>query len=80
MEDRTEWIQQIISTKAHNLYISNHHTKVLQRLVWALKGNHSHVIVLSNRRNGSKSIAKMGGWLLNLSSNDYTKMPVGKLL
>lgn len=73
-------MQHIISVKASNFYISNHHTKFLQRLFWALKGNNAHVVIVSNRRNGSKSLAKMASWLLNLSSNDYTKMAVGKLL
>ena len=53
---------------------------MLQRLFWTLTGNHSHVLTLSHPSNGCRSLAKMAGWLLNLSPNDLTNTPVSILL
>lgn len=73
-------MQQIVTAKNPSFFLSQAHSRVLQRLFWSLKGNHSHVIILSQPSNGCRALAKMTGWLLNIGSNDFTKVSVGGLL
>jgi hypothetical protein len=80
LEELTIWMQETISFKNGSYFVSHFHAKVVQKLYWALKGNHSHAILVSNFNNGCRTIAKMAGWLLDIGVNDFKNTSVGGLL
>ena len=49
-------------------------------MFWSLKNNNSHVILMSNTNNGSRSIAKMTGLLMGVNAEDCKNVSVGSLL
>lgn len=73
-------MQECISDKSGEFFISNFHVKILQRILWSLKGNNSHIILLSALKNGCHSIAKISGWLLKIGTIELQRFGVNGLL
>jgi len=62
------------------MILSYFHVKILQRLYWAIKGNNSHVVLISNIKSGCRTLAKMTGWLIGIGIMELTNIGVEGLL
>lgn len=49
-------------------------------MLWCLKANHSHVILLSKVKSGCHTVAKISGWLLKIGVMELKQMGVDGLL
>ena len=45
-----------------------------------MKGNQGNAILVGQPGSGSRTLAKMAGWLLNITINDLSKKSVSSLL
>jgi hypothetical protein len=69
-----------ISEKSNEFFISHFHVKILQKILWTLKANNSHIILLSSIKNGCHSLAKISGWLLKIGIIELQQIGVNGLL
>ena len=80
LEEMTLWMQEVIGSKNSTYHLPQFHAKIIQKVVWSLKNNNSHIILLSSFHNGSRSIAKMAGILMGIETEDCKNISVGSLL
>lgn len=59
-------MQEVINDKNGEFYVAHFHVKFLGKMLWTIKNNNSHVILLSMAKNGSHTLAKIASWLLGL--------------
>lgn len=73
-------MQESINTKGSNLRITVFHAQILSRLIWAIKGYSSHLILLSSSNSGSSLFAKMTSWLSGIGVQYLSTMGYDSIL
>lgn len=73
-------MSEVLNEKGNDYYICEFQAKIIQRIVWSLRGNTTHLILVTNSRYSCNSFAKIAGWLMKIQVIDLETLGVNGLL